>query len=354
MKTTIRILVFVAMALMIWYLAADRTTPFTSNARVKAVVTQIVPKVAGDVVELNVVNGQRVEAGTILARIDARAYEIARDTAQANLQAALLNVGVGSAQVEAAQAALARASSTLKNTQLQTARVFEMEKKGLVAAARGDDARAQLTAAESALASAEAGLERAKQQLGPRGEDNPVVKKALAALADAELKLSWTEIKAPASGGVSNLDIAPGAFAAAGRPLMTYIDAENIWIEAYMTENNLSKVAIGAPVEVVLDIHPGRILKGKVESFSAAASIGGGSLDGLAMPPRTVGWMRDPQRFPVRIILPGYESGRNADDDVYFQLNGQADVIIYTGDNGFLNTLGAGYIRLMAFLSYAY
>ncbi|PSL20072.1 HlyD family secretion protein [Shimia abyssi] len=354
MKTTIRILALIALALMAWYLAADRNTPFTSNARVKAVLTPIVPKVAGDVVELNVSNGERVDAGTVLARIDSRSYEIARDTAQANLQAALLNVGAGSAQVEAAQASLARATSTLKNIQLQTARVFEMEKKGLVAAARGDDARAQLAAAESALASAKAGLERAKQQLGPQGEDNPAVKKALAALADAELKLSWTEITAPASGGVSNLDIAPGAFAAAGRPLMTFLDAENVWIEAYMTENNLSKVAIGAPVEVVLDIHPGRILEGRVDSFSAAASLGRGSPDGLAIPPRTVGWMRDPQRFPVRIILPGYESGRNAADDVYFQFNGQADVIVYTGENSVLNALGSWYIRLMAFLSYAY
>lgn len=354
MKTTIRVLVVIALALLVWYLAADRHTPFTSNARVKAVVTQVVPKVAGDVIELNVSNGQRVEAGTVLARIDPRPYEIARESAQANLQAALLSVGAGSAQVEAAQAALARATSTLKNTQLQTARVFEMEKKGLVAAARGDDARAQLASAESALASAEAGLERAKQQLGPQGEDNPQVKKALAALADAELKLSWTVIKAPASGGVSNLDIAPGTFAAAGRPLMTFIDAENVWIEAYMTENNLSQLPIGAPVEVVLDIHPGRILEGRVDNFSAAASIGGGTFDGLAMPPRTVGWMRDPQRFPVRIILPGYEAGRNADDDVYFQFNGQADVIVYTSDNGLLNALGAAYIRVMAFLSYAY
>lgn len=56
----------------------------------------------------------------------------------------------------------------------------------------------------------------------------------------------------------------------------------------------------------------------------------------------------------MRIVLPGYEAGRNADDDVYFQFNGQADVIVYSGENTLLNTLGSWYIRLMAFLSYAY
>ena len=353
MKTVIRALALTATLLLVWYLFADRLTPFTSNARVKAVLTQIVPKVSGEVTEVNAENGQSAEVGELLARIDPVPYQIARERAQADLQTALQDIGAGSAEVEAAQAKLARATTDLNNTQLQTSRVFEMERKELVAVARGDDARASLAAAESALEGAKADLERARSQLGPEGKDNPAVKRALAALAEAELQLSWTDIKAPATGGVSNLDIAPGAFATAGQPLMIFVDAENVWIEAYMTENNLGNMNPGDPAEVTLDVHPGRILKGRVESFSAAASIGSETNDGLAAPPRSSGWMRDPQRFPVRIVLPGYQSG-HTDDDVRFQVNGQAEIIVYTGDNRVLNTIGSWYIRLMAYLSYAY
>lgn len=353
MKSLFRTVALVAVLLVAWYLAADRLTPHSSNARVKAVITQIVPQVSGVVTEVAVSNGQLVEPGQLLARIDPRPYEIAQERAQANLQAAVQQIGAGSAQVEAAQAAVSRATADLENMRLQTARVFEMERKGLVSAARGDDARAKLADSESALAGANADLQRAREQLGPESEENPAIRQALAALADADLKLEWTELLAPAAGAVSNLSIAPGAYAATGQPLMTFLDSEFVWIEAYMTENNLGNMSVGDRVEVVLDVHPGRILEGRVESFSGAASIGSDSSDGLASPPRSAGWMRDPQRFPVRIVLPGYERGTDK-DDVLFQLNGQAEVIVYTGENTFLNALGKWYIRLMSWLTYAY
>ncbi|SDI20119.1 HlyD family secretion protein [Aliiruegeria lutimaris] len=353
MKTTIRLVGLLAVLLFAWYLLADRQTPFTSNARVKAVITPIVPQVSGIVTEISAANGEFVTPGTVLARIDQRPYEIARDRAQAELQNALQQIGAGSAQVEGAQAKVSRAAADLENIRLQTARVFEMEKKGLVAAARGDDARARLAEAESTLTGAEADLDRAREQLGPAGEDNPGVRQALAALADAELKLEWTALHAPAAGVVSNLDIAPGAYAAAGKPLMTFVDSENVWIEAYMTENNLGLMSPGDRAEIVLDIHPGRVFEGRVESFSGAASVGSKGSDGLSSPPRNSGWMRDPQRFPVRIVMPGYEKAEIG-DDISLQLNGQADVIVYTGRNALLNLAGKWYIRLASWLSYAY
>ncbi len=353
MKFAIRLLGFLALLLLFWYLLADRATPFTGNARVKAVVTAIVPQVSGQVIELSAENGRIVEAGDLLARIDPTPFEIARDAAQADLASVLQELGAESADVEGAQAGLARAQTDLKNVQLQSERVFEMERKGLVAVARGDDARATLAAAESALEAAQAELDRARNRLGPEGEENPAMRKALATLARAELELSWTELVAPAGGVVTNLDIAPGAYSQAGQPLMRFLDSENVWIEAYMTENNLGLMRPGARADVVLDIHPGRVLAGQVESFSGAASIGGPASDGLSSPPRSSGWMREPQRFPVRILLPGYVQA-DAEDDVVFQFNGQADVIVYNGENTILNMLGSWYIRAMSWLSYAY
>ncbi|WP_158263433.1 hypothetical protein [Aliiruegeria haliotis] len=50
--------------------------------------------------------------------------------------------------------------------------------------------------------------------------------------------------------------------------------------------------------------------------------------------------MRDPQRFPVRIILPGYETGPDAEDDVNSQFNGQAEIVVLTGERDVLNMFG--------------
>ncbi|MBE1283968.1 MAG: biotin/lipoyl-binding protein [Rhodobacteraceae bacterium] len=354
MRKTIWTVLGVLVVILVWYLAADRGTPFTSNARVKAVVTPIIPQVSGTITEVLVENGQVVNTGDVLLRIDQRQYQIAKTKAEAQLAAATQSVGASSAQVSGAQARVARAESNLETTKLQTERVFALEKKGLVPIATADDARGKLASAQAELENAIADLERAKEQLGSEGTDNPQIQQALAALAEAELNLEWTELVAPARGVISNLSIAPGTYAKAGQDLLTFLDATDVWVEAYMTENNLGRAKLGAPVDVVFDMHPGQIFKGQIESFSAAVYVSGGEDSGsLANPPTTKGFLRDPERFPVRIVLPGYEAA-DENDDLRIQVNGQADVIMYLNDGVVLNTIGRAYIRLVSIFSYAY
>lgn len=354
MRKTIWTTLAIILVFLLWYLVADRKTPFTGNARVKAVATQIVPQVTGVVTEVLVENGQVVSAGDVLVRIDRRPYEIDRQKAEADLEAATQDVGASSAEVSAAQASLARAQSDLDTVRLQAERVFALEKKGLIAITRADDARGQLAQAEAKLENAEADLERAQQKLGDEGLENPKIQKALAALADADLNLEWTDLRAPATGVISNLLIAPGSYARSGQDLLTFLDATDVWIEAYFTENNIGRAAVGSPVEVVLDMHPGQVMPGVVESFSAAVSLSGADEPGqLASAPSTKGFLREPERFPVRIVLPGYEAG-STEDNLRFQLNGQADVIMYLSDNAFLNLVGRAYIRAVSILTYAY
>lgn len=354
MKRTIWSTLAILLIFVGWYIAADRKTPFTGNARVKAIATLIVPQVSGVVVEVLVENGQVVSAGQVLARIDPRPYEIEKMRAEADLESATQDVGASSAQVRAAQATLVRAQSDLETMRLQTDRVFALEKKGLVPTSKADDARKELANAEAAKDNAFADLDRAKQQLGAEGQENPKIQRALAALAAAELNLEWTELKAPALGVVSNLLVAPGTYAHKGRELLTFLDATDIWVEAYMTENNIGNAKVGSPVDVVLDMHPGKIVKGVIESFSGGVSISGGDSPGqLASAPSATGFLREPERFPVRIILPGYEAG-SLEDDLRFQLNGQADVIMYLSDSTILNFVGRVYIRLVSIFTYAY
>ena len=353
MKNIFRLALTVSALIFLWYLAADRHTPFTSNARVKAIVTPIIPKVSGTVVDVPISNSTYVQAGDLLARIDPRRFEINLARAKAELESATQTVGASSAEVERAQAQLVRAKTDFENIRLQAGRIFELEKKELIATARADGARTELANAEAAVEVAQADVERARQNLGAEGEDNPRVRAALANLAEAQLDLSYTELRAPAIGGVPDLTVAEGTEAQAGQQLMTFVDARNVWVEAYLKENNFGNLKIGDPVKVVLDIHPGRVLDGRIESFTGAASLGNPPRDGLPRPPSDSGWLRAPQRFPVRIVLPGYETG-DSNDDVLFVLNGQADVVVFTGDNALLNAIGTIYIRALSVLSYAY
>ena len=166
----------------------------------------MVPKVSGTVIEVPIANASFVGAGELLARIDPRPFEISLARAEAELESATQEVGASSADVERAQAQLVRTQTELENTQLQSSRVLELEKKGLIATARADDARTALSDAEAAVDVARAELERARQNLGADGEENPRIKAALANLAAAQLDLAYTELRSPTEGGGGRFD----------------------------------------------------------------------------------------------------------------------------------------------------
>ncbi|HDM8160356.1 TPA: HlyD family secretion protein [Vibrio harveyi] len=353
MDRFVKITASLAVVIFLWYVVADRSTPFTSNARVKAVVTPVIPKVSGTLIDIQAVNTEAVQAGSLLARIDPRPFELIVERRRAELELATQDVGASSSEVERAQAQLARAQASLESVKVQTARWLELERKKLIPRAKADEARANLSDAQSAVYIARAEYNSASSRLGSDGEDNPKVRSALVNLAEAELELTYTELRAPSDGGVVNLSVSAGAQAQAGQPIMTFIDGRDIWIEAYMTENNVGRIDTGDSVSVVLDTHPGRVFEGEVESVVSAVFHDNLGADGLPNPSANTNWLREPQRFPVRIVLTNHRSA-NSDDDVKLFLNGQADVVIYTGDNVIMNALGAAYIRVMSLFSFLY
>jgi multidrug resistance efflux pump len=351
MQRLTRIVIGLCVFLFVWYLAADRLTPYTTSARVRAFVVPVVPQISGYVQEVAVENNGMVAPDHILVRIDPRPYQLAVESAQASLDLAGQDIGASTASVDAAQARLAQAQTQLSNMEVQTARIFQLEKKGLSTAAKADDARAKLAQAKSQVQTAEAELERAKSQMGSVGSENPKIRAALADLGKARLDLEWTEIRAPSAGLIANLAIDEGAYARAGQPLMTLIAIEDVWVEAYFTENNLGRVKPGNPVDIAFDIAPGRIFRGEVASLAPGAVAGRqGDLGGLARVEQPKGWLRDPQRFPVTIRLLDYQP----EDRIGLRVNSQADVTVYTGNNFVLNALGYLWIRLASLLSYGY
>ena len=335
--------------LALWYLLADRYAPWTDQARVQAWVVPIAPKVSGKVVKVNVVKDQAVEAGTLLVEIDPREYELAVAQAEADLEVAGQNMGASTEQVAVAEASLSEARTQLALVEAQAERYLALAEKGTVSRADADSARAEVAKAESGVASAIAELEQAKEQLGAEGNDNAAVRSALAALARARIDLAETRIVAPTGGGITNLKIQKGYYANAGTPVLTFVSDQDVWIQANFRENSLAHIDPGDPVEIALDIAPGRIFKGRVFSRGFAVAADSDAAAGQAATVKSEsGWLRDAQRFPVII---------NFNDDSARGLRlvgGQADVQVYTGDHSILNALGWLWIRLMSGLSFVY
>lgn len=351
-KWTLVVLVLCAIV-FVYSLFADRLAPFTSQAVVQAYIVGVTPEVAGRVIEVGVQDNQRVKPGQVLFRIDPEPYRIAVEEAEAKLAVVGQTIGASTAGVASAEAQLAEAIAERENMREQVARVLELVKKGIYAKAKADTANAELKAAEASVRQAEAELERAKESLGPKGADNPQLREAAAALEQARLDLVRTEVFAPSDGLITNLQLTVGQYASVGQPVMTFIDIGDYWISAEFRENSLGNIQPGAPAEAVFDALPGRVYRATVTTigWGVARGTGGGqtgsaSLGGLPTVPNQTGWVRDPQRFPVRLDV---ESDRAPPGVRY---NSQVSVIVYADSNPITSTIGWLWIRLVSLFSY--
>lgn len=183
--------------------------------------------------------------------------------------------------------------------------------------------------------------------MGKEGAENAAIKAAVATLEDAQLDLERTTVRAPSYGVVENLTIDVGYFAGAGQPLMSFISTKEVWIEASMKENNLYHINPGDEVDIILDLAPGKVFKGKVSSIGYGVSTKKPTSKGeLPTMSSSSGWLNDSQRFPVIIHFEG-------DDSVGLRRAGaQAAVVVYSDDNGLLNFFGKIRIHVISWMSY--
>ncbi|MGB0899672.1 MAG: HlyD family secretion protein [Psychrobium sp.] len=360
MKKFLPVLVVITITVFLVTLVADRLTPYTDNARIKNQIVPITPQVSGYVDSIAVQNDQPVVSGDVLLQIESSPYELEIKTAQAQLESELQNLDVDAAQVDIAQSQVVKAQVVTDNLKLQLTRNTELRRKGLVAQSVVDDKQAQFNQAQQSLDAAKATLTKSREALGKHSEENPRIKQALANLALAKLHREWSLIKAPSNGRVIDLKITAGTYAKAKTPLLMFMSTDEVWIDAYFTENNLGNMALGDRVEIILDAHPGEVFTGKIVSINGGVSaqmlnlgVTSATNSGLPSVPRMSGWMRDPQRFPVRVAI-DQPSGKN-DKTIVLRHNGQADVLVYSkASNGFLNSLAGVWFKILSYFSYAY
>ena len=338
--------------LMFWYLRADRVTPYTTQARVHALVVPVASQVSGIVVDVFVENNEYVEAGQELFRVEPDTYELAGETALANLQSARQATGASGAGVDAALASVASARASVVRSEKDAVRLrrIKEEDPGAISDRRLEQAEASLSVALASLAATEANLEKARQDFGEVGDQNVRILQAQAALDQAELNLSRTTIRAASEGLLTDMRLDRGNFAAAGAPLMTFIGVHNIWIQADFTENNLGHIDPGDSVEIVFDSLPGRVFPGQIRSTGLGVDVAAAPLGALPTVDNDRSWLRDAQRFPVQVDF----QLRDNEDRLAVRVGAQASVITYTGKNWLFNAVGKIYIRIVSILTYAF
>ncbi|HEY5680978.1 MAG TPA: HlyD family secretion protein [Pseudomonadales bacterium] len=340
---------------LVWYLLADRYTPYTTQARVQGYVIGVAPKVSGLVTQVWAQNNREVQQGERLFEIDRSEYQIAVGKARSDLENARRQVEAGRAAVEASRANLAAALANRVRAEKDYDRLQRLHSRdpGTISTRRLEMSRASLDQAVAAVSAAESNVQAAIEQMG--GEDeasNAILQSAQSAVARAELDLSNTIVTASSRGVITDLRADVGQFAGAGSAVMTLIAVHDLWISAEFTENNLGHMRSGTEVEILFDVVPGRVFSGRIRSLGLGVSAG------QSHPPGTLptiqnnrDWLRQSQRFAVIV---DFDPNQHGELRSQLRIGGQASVMGLTEGHGVLNLLGQLYMRIMSWLSYAY
>lgn len=293
-----------ALVIGVWLytLWADRMTPMTDQARINGQVIRISPEVSGPISAVDVVNNRSVKAGDALVTIDPRPFELAVKAARFDLQQAAQGYKADSAAINVAKANEVAARVKVINAKKNVERNRVLAERGTISQATMDNLVAELDTAQAGLAQASSALDKAQQEFGPRDIENPEIQAVLNKQEQALLNLNHTKLVAPADGVITNMNVAVGDYAAAGQPLLTFINNSHLWLTAMVRENSLAHLKSGNKVKIVFDAHPGEVFEGKISSIGWGSS-GNGSLSVDA----SSGLMASPtsnakaQRFPVNI-----------------------------------------------------
>lgn len=225
----------------------------TDNAQVFGHSVMLAPKVSGYIKTVNVVEGQKVNAGDVLVNIDPRDYENTLKQAKGELSS-----------IEA------RKRDAEKNYR----RLVDLLAKGAVSQQQFDSSSAQYN-------------------------DFKAKYEAIASqVSQAELNLANTNITAPANGFIAKKSVEVGQLATPGIPLIGFVDSGERWIIANFKETEVEGIKIDAKVDITIDAISGKSYTGKVESISSAT----GATFTLLPPDNATGnFTKVVQRIPVKI-----------------------------------------------------
>ena len=229
MKAIIRRVMKIALVALIlgggYYLGSRYLWPAPDTGTIQTVgiieapEVNLTSRIAGRIVRLDLLEGDTVERGQVVCRIE--------------------DIDINN-QLAKARGDLANASATLRDAEITMARDDKLYAEHVISAKDRDDARAALDRARGAVAAAKANVQFYADQLDD------------------------TVIRSPISGIVVSKNLEVGEWVTPGTPILTIDDLSTIWARVDMEETDLGAIRVGTPAQVTLPTHPPLVFPGQV------------------------------------------------------------------------------------------
>lgn len=255
-----------------------------SNGRIEATEIDIAAKQGGRLQEVLVREGDFVEQGQVLARLQTDLLVAQRDESRAQLAQAKTNVATAMAQVAARQgdyqsavAAIAQQESVLNAARSKHARSAKLAEQGMWPRQELDNdlaalksAEAATTAARARATAAQAAIDAARSQVAGA---QAAVTAAEAAVARADTNIADTTLTAPRPGRVQYKVANVGEIVPAGGKVLNMVDPSDVYMTFFLPATVAGTVAIGSEVRIILDAAPQYVIPARVSFVSATAQF---------------------------------------------------------------------------------
>jgi len=287
MKRVIPVLILLAAAIAAGVYFYPRLTRkpapanrLTLSGNIEAHESLVSFKVPGRIVELPVEEGQQVEPGALLARLeDADSRQKVRiDEAGVRVREsdlALTLAGTREQEVRAAQQSMIDARADLEQKKLDNDRARQLFAKDEISAQDRDQAATALKRAGAIFKAAEQRYNEAVE--GSRKEDIEIARanlnQANANLGLSRVNLDYAVLHAPYAGVITVRQAELGEVVAPGSPVVTLADLDHIWLRAYIAETDLGSIHWGQEATVITDTYPGKQYHGRISFISSSAEF---------------------------------------------------------------------------------
>ena len=252
----------------------------TLSGNVEAHESLVGFKVEGRIIELPVEEGQQIEQGSLLARLEdadlKQKVRIDEDTVRVRESSlALTLAGTRQQELKATQQSMIDAQADLDEKQLDNDRLQKLFAKDEVSAQDRDLAATALKRADATFKAAQQRYNEALE--GNRKEEIAIaqanLKEAGGSLGLSRVNLAYSVLRSPSTGVITVRQAELGEVVAPGTPVVTIADLDHIWLRAYISETDLGRIHWGQDAAITTDTYPGKQYHGRISFIASDAEF---------------------------------------------------------------------------------
>ncbi|MFA7668924.1 MAG: HlyD family efflux transporter periplasmic adaptor subunit [Burkholderiaceae bacterium] len=279
----------------------------SGNGRIEATEVDVAAKLAGRIEEVLVKEGDFVQQGQALARMQVSTLEAQLAEAQASHQEAMHGIAAAKAQIALRQSDVAAAQAVVMQRQAEMDAARQRLQRSQSLAGQGATSRQQLDDDRTLTLSAEAALTAARAQVvaaeaAVQASEAQYVgsesraRAAAATVARVEADLADSVLRAPRTGRVQFLVAQAGEVLAPGGKVLNLVDLSDVYMTFFLPETQAGRLALGGEARILLDAAPGYVIPAEISFVASTAQF----------TPKTVETATERQKlmFRVRARIP--------------------------------------------------